>query len=113
MRHDTPSTHTHTLPLFTVGYQLFSLRPDPQNFAQRELFRLWLMVKDPVDLNERTRPLFPALLTQNAILVWQEQGENRSKVVCKEVGFMEPDVFFCVVKRLTFLNARPKRGLVV
>eukprot|EP00906_Rhabdomonas_costata_P018405 RCo026886 len=67
-----------------IAFQLFSLAPDPARFAQRELFRLWLVVQEPVDLDERTRPLFPALLTQNAILVLHEPSENRCKVVCKQ-----------------------------
>jgi hypothetical protein len=67
-----------------IGVQLYTLAPDPKNFSRRELFRLWLVVEKPIDINDRGNPIFPAVLTQHALLVWHERSQNKNKVICKQ-----------------------------
>lgn len=51
-----------------IAITLTTLTPDPRRFPKRELFRLWLFVDKPLDINDRISPKFPFLLTQNAIV---------------------------------------------
>ena len=50
-----------------VALQLLTVVPDPKNFPKRELFRLWMAVESELDLNETVSPVFPALLSHNAL----------------------------------------------
>jgi hypothetical protein len=51
-----------------IAILLTTLAPDPKKYPRRELFRLWLCLDRPMDINDRINPLFPMLLTQNAIV---------------------------------------------
>eukprot|EP01010_Urceolus_cornutus_P005402 NODE_938_length_1223_cov_285.326235_g711_i0.p1 GENE.NODE_938_length_1223_cov_285.326235_g711_i0~~NODE_938_length_1223_cov_285.326235_g711_i0.p1 ORF type:complete len:342 (-),score=71.15 NODE_938_length_1223_cov_285.326235_g711_i0:135-1160(-) len=64
-----------------VGLQLMTVQPDPKNFPKRELFRLWLALEKPVDMNDTCK--LPAVLTQNALYGWKEGSGSKNKVQAK------------------------------
>ena len=51
-----------------IALILTTLTPDPKKYPRRELFRLWLFLDKPIDINDRISPKFPMLLTQTAII---------------------------------------------
>lgn len=65
-----------------IALQLMTVRPEPKQYPRRELFRLWLIIEEPVDLNDQIQPVFPAVLTQNALLGYRDT-ESGAKVVTK------------------------------
>eukprot|EP01001_Neometanema_parovale_P006169 NODE_2547_length_1392_cov_182.699764_g2420_i0.p1 GENE.NODE_2547_length_1392_cov_182.699764_g2420_i0~~NODE_2547_length_1392_cov_182.699764_g2420_i0.p1 ORF type:complete len:343 (+),score=71.83 NODE_2547_length_1392_cov_182.699764_g2420_i0:109-1137(+) len=67
-----------------IALQLFTVAPDPKNYPKREFFRLWLLVEQPIDINDNVNPIFPAVLTQHALLAWREISQNKNKVICKQ-----------------------------
>eukprot|EP00992_Anisonema_acinus_P008159 TRINITY_DN4238_c0_g1_i1.p1 TRINITY_DN4238_c0_g1~~TRINITY_DN4238_c0_g1_i1.p1 ORF type:complete len:343 (+),score=81.19 TRINITY_DN4238_c0_g1_i1:58-1086(+) len=67
-----------------IALQLFTVAPDPKYYPRRELFRLWLLVEKPIDINDNVNPVFPSVLTQHALLAWREMSQNRNKVISKQ-----------------------------
>lgn len=51
-----------------IGLQMMTLQPDPKRYPRRELFRLWLVVKKPLNLNDTIHTIFPQVITKNALV---------------------------------------------
>lgn len=51
-----------------IALRLVTLAPDPKHYPRRQLFRLWLLLDQPMDINDRIHPQLPVLLTQNALV---------------------------------------------
>eukprot|EP01012_Entosiphon_sulcatum_P009115 TRINITY_DN1504_c0_g1_i1.p1 TRINITY_DN1504_c0_g1~~TRINITY_DN1504_c0_g1_i1.p1 ORF type:complete len:342 (+),score=70.99 TRINITY_DN1504_c0_g1_i1:98-1123(+) len=66
-----------------IALQLMTVRPEPKLYPKRELFRLWLILEEPIDLNDQIHPVFPAVLTQNALLGIRDQDRG-AKVATKQ-----------------------------
>ena len=61
-------TAANTDVLRTIGRTLLTLKPEPKQFPRRHLFRLWLAVEEPFDVNDHLNPIFPMVLLKNALL---------------------------------------------
>eukprot|EP01062_Namystynia_karyoxenos_P027696 TRINITY_DN21188_c0_g1_i1.p1 TRINITY_DN21188_c0_g1~~TRINITY_DN21188_c0_g1_i1.p1 ORF type:complete len:376 (+),score=108.93 TRINITY_DN21188_c0_g1_i1:88-1128(+) len=69
-----------------IARQCFTVFPDAENFPKRELFRLWVIIPEPVDLNDTNYPAFPVLFLHQALQlcpVSEDAGGQGSKVVRK------------------------------
>lgn len=70
-----------------LAAQCFTVTPDPENFPKREMFRLWVIIPEPVDLNDTNYPPFPTLFSHQALQLCPVQdgtpadAGNSSKVV--------------------------------
>ena len=62
-RNEMASCQTHR----EIALQLLTVVPNPKMFPKRELFRLWMAVESDLDLNETVNPVFPTLLSHNAL----------------------------------------------
>lgn len=51
-----------------IGLFLYGLSPDPKNYPRRELFRLWVVVEKPFNVNDTIHLRLPFALRQNALI---------------------------------------------
>jgi hypothetical protein len=51
-----------------IAVILYTLKPEPQEFPRRHLFRLWLITDTPIQVNDTIRPIFPQSLLQHALV---------------------------------------------
>ena len=74
-----------------IALQLLTVVPNPKLFPKRELFRLWLAVEHEVDLDESVQPVFPTLLSHNA-LYGRARPESPRGTRLKRKKAVEPDL---------------------
>lgn len=63
----TKNEHATQKTLREVALQLCTVAPEPRHFPKRELFRMWLLVEEDLDINNNINPIFPTLLVQNCL----------------------------------------------
>jgi len=85
------------LPFFSayrkMAIALMTTTPEGESLTG--LFRLWVVVPEPVDLNETNFPTFPSVFVQNALQLTPSEGESEGKVVRKmpaDPHFLEQEV---------------------
>lgn len=68
-----------------VALRCLTVTPDAETYPRRELFRVWVVVPEPVDLNDTNYPSFPTLFSHQALQLCRtsDNADDGRKVVRK------------------------------